>query len=164
MKRILASLMIISVALSVLLIPSEADAKPHQLTYVLPTTDCDGAPLAQADLIEQELIYSQTAMPMPSDTEGSCSEIVDPEPPAGSLSVAVPAIATSVILNLQPGQEYFARIRISAYLNGNWSSWSNQAQFTVPYGRPNVIRLSSNMLDRMEYWEIDASELKFFGS
>lgn len=157
MKYVIATLVL-------LLACGVAEAKPHQLTYVLPIADCDGVELAQADLIEQELIYSQTAMPMPSDTEGPCAEIVDPDPPAGSLSVAVPATATSVILNLQPGQEYYARIRISAYVNGNWSSWSNQAQFTVPYGQPNVIRLSSNMLDRMEYWVIDTSELKFSGS
>lgn len=156
MKKLLIILM--------LFVPMLVFAKPHQLTWVLPTTDCDGVELAQADLIEQELIYSLTAMPMPSDSDGPCAATVDPDPPAGALSVAIPATDTAAVLNLQPGQEYWARIRISAYVNGNWSSWSNQAQFTVPFGRPNVIRLSNNMLDRMEYWTIESSELKFSGS
>jgi hypothetical protein len=149
--------------ISLLFLPLLAFAKPHQLTWVLPTTDCDGEALAQADLIEQELVYRLAAMPMPSDTDGPCAAARDPDAPAGALSVAVPATDTSTILNLQPGQTYWARIRISAYVNGNWSSWSNQAQFTVPYGRPNVIRLSSSKLGRLEYWELTESKLKFGG-
>lgn len=138
-----------------------AFAKPHQLTWAQPVTDCDGETLTQANFLEQELIYSLTPMPMPSDADGPCAVVADPEAPAGSLSVAVPATDESTVLNLQPGQTYYARIRISAYVNGNWSSWSNQAQFTVPYGRPNIIRLSSNKLDRMEYWVLTESKLKF---
>jgi len=147
-----------------LLLCSCALAKPHQLTWVLPIDDCDGGVLTQVDLLEQELVYSQTAMPMPSDTAGPCTGTVDPAAPAGALSVAVPITDTSTVLNLQPGQTYFARIRISAYVNGNWSSWSNQVQFVVPYGRPNVIQLSKSKLGRMEYWEIGKTEMKFFGS
>ena len=140
-----------------------AEAKPQQLSWQHPTDDCDGSALSASDFVEQELIYSQTPMPMPSDSDGPCAPTVDPDGPAGSLSVAVPITDTSVILNLQPGQTYFARSRISSFVSGNWSSWSNQVQFTVPYGRPNVIRMSGSMLDRMEYWLIDTSELKFFG-
>ena len=137
-----------------------AFAKPHQLTWVWPVLDCDNVTLAQADLLESELIYSLTALPMPSDTDGPCAASVDPDAPAGALSVAIPVTDTSVTLNLQPGQTYFARIRVSAYVNGNWSSWSNQTQFIVPYGRPNVIRLSSSLLGRMEYHLIESTELK----
>lgn len=157
MKKILTGI----IALALLLASSLALAKPHQLTWTLPTDDCDGIALTQTDLIEQELIYSLTALPMPSDTDGPCAATVDPDPPAGALSVAVPATDTTVTLNLQPGQEYWARIRISAYVNGNWSSWSNQAQFTVPFGRPNVIRFTNSLLDRWEYYLVETSKLKF---
>ncbi len=147
-----------------LLLCSCAFAKPHQLTWVLPTTDCDDAALPQADLIEQELVYSLTTMPMPSDTDGPCAASVDPDAPAGALSIAVPITDTSTIINLQPGQTYFARIRISAYFNGNWSSWSNQVTFTVPFGRPNVIRFTdSRQIGHWEYTLLETSELRFGG-
>ncbi|MBW2663724.1 MAG: fibronectin type III domain-containing protein [Deltaproteobacteria bacterium] len=112
-------------------------------------TDCEGAALAESDLVESELIYSQSPMPMPSDADGVCAPDADPDAPPGSLSVAIPVTDTAVILNLQPGQTYFARIRVSALIAGNWSSWSNQVQFTVPYGKPNVIRLSAGLIQ----WE-----------
>jgi hypothetical protein len=150
-----------STALLVLLLSSSAFAKPHQLTYVLPVTDCDGEALAQADLIEQELIYSLVAMSMPSDTDGPCAATADPDAPAGAISVPIPAADTSVVLNLQPGQTYFARIRISAYVNGNWSSWSDQVQFTVPFGRPNKIIMSKRGIGQWEYHVLETTELKF---
>ncbi len=147
-----------------LLAPPVSHAKPHQLTWEWPTEDCDGNPLSSADFIEAELIYSLTPMPMTSDTEGTCSVNRDADPPAGALTVPVPLSDTSIILNLQPGQTYYVRIRVSAYVNNNWSSWSNQAEPIAPYGRPNVIRISSSQLGRMEYWAIETSHLKFFGS
>lgn len=148
--------------LLMLFLSTAACAKPHQLTWELPILDCDGELLAGSELIEQELVYSFTAMPMPSDTDGPCATVVDHDAPAGALSVAIPATDTSVSLNLQPGQTYFARIRISAYVDGNWSSWSNQIQFTVPYGRPNTIRLSKRGIGQWEYHVLETTELKFF--
>ena len=117
----------------------------------------EGDPLAAADLFESELIYSSFDMSMPSDADGPCAASVDPDPPAGSISVAVPVTVTSIILNLQPGQTYYARIRVSAYLDSNWSSWSNQVEFTVPYGRPNVIRLAGFL--QLQYEEIGVTQL-----
>ena len=146
------------------LLASAAYAKPHQLTWTWPATDCDGVTLSSADFIESEIVYSFSPMPMPSDTDGPCAIVVDPDAPASATSVPVPLSNSSIILNLQPGQTYYARIRVSAYVDGNWSSWSNQAEFTVPRGRPNVIRLSdAGFLDRWEFYLVESSALKFSG-
>ncbi len=142
------------VTLILLLSTSMCFAKPQILTWEWPVDDCDGEILAQADFIESELIYSLSPMPMPSDTSGPCSANTDPGPPVGALTVPVPITDNSVILNLQPGQTYFARIRGSAYVAGNWSSWSAEHQFTVPYGRPNKFIIGSG-LNRYEYYLIE---------
>lgn len=138
-------------------------AKPQILSWTWPIDDCDGEVLAQSDLRESELIYSAVPMPMPSDSSGPCATAPDPGPPAGSLLVPVPITGTSIILNLQPGQTYYARIRVSAYANGNWSSWSNETVFTVPYGRPNRVIMGSG-LGRIEYYLIEDPVIVLFGS
>ena len=158
MKKLISLLAIFTV----LFMSSACAAAQHQLAWTWPVTNCDETPLDSADFIESELIYSQTAMPMTSDTEGPCSVNRDADPPAGSISMPVPLALNSIILNVQPGQTYFARIRVSAYVDGNWSSWSSQAEFTVPYSRPNIIRFSRNLLDRWEYYAIETSHLNFF--
>lgn len=139
-----------------------AFAKPHMLTWEWPTTDCEGLTIVASDLVESELIYSSVPMPMPSDTDGPCAVTADPDAPAGSLSVPIPVTDNTVILNLHPGQTYYARMRVSAYVDGNWSSWSDQAQFTIPYGRPNKI-IMSNGWNQLEYNLLDVSELEFGG-
>jgi len=159
MKKVIVGI----VGLCLFLTCSIVLAKPHQLTWEWPTTMCPepgetvGAALAEADLVESELIYNTAAMPMPSDAEGSCAEPGDPGAPAGAAVVPIPVTVTSTILNLQPGETYFARMRVSAYVNGNWSSWSNQVQFTVPYGRPNVIRMSQFL--QLTYEEIGVTRV-----
>ncbi len=161
MKKWISVFVLLLASSMFLLASAPANAKPHMLTFEMPTSDCEGGAVTAADLIEAELIYSFTTMPMPSDTDGPCAQVRDPDAPAGSLSVPVPVTDTSVVLNLQPGQQYYARMKVSAFVAGNWSSWSLQAVFTVPYGRPNVIRITGNALGRMEYWLIETSELKF---
>ena len=137
----------------------------HILTWIWPIDNCDQTPLNSADFIESELIYSTVEMPMTSDREGGCSDNRDADPPAGSLSVPIPLATNSIQLNnLQPGEAYFARIRVSAYQNGNWSSWSRQAKFTIVLTRPNIIRFSTAMLDRWEYHTIGISHMEFFRS
>ena len=126
-------------------------AKPQILSWAWPTTDCDGIVLTAADLIESDLIYSTTPMPMPSDADGPCAATADPDAPASATSVSVPVTDTSIILNLKPGETYFARIRVNAYVAGNWSSWSAQKQFTIPYGRPDRVILSNNWFQ----WEAE---------
>lgn len=151
--------------LLVILLSGCAFAKPHQLSWTWPTTNCDATALDAADMIESELIYSTTAMPMPSDTLGPCDEATpDPDAPAGALSVAIPLSDNTVTLNLQPGQTYYARIRVSAYVNGNWSAWSGQAQFTVPYGRPHRVIISDGgLLNSWTFETVSTSDLKFGG-
>ena len=145
MKKILIML---AVALP-LLLSCAANAKPQIVTWEWPTTDCDSTILAQADLIESEIIYDTSPMPMPSDTVGACDAVGDPDAPAGATVIPVSVADNSVILNLHPGTTYFARMRVSAYVAGNWSSWSTSHQFTVPYGRPNRVIMGA-MLDRWE--------------
>ena len=129
-----------------------AQAKPQVVSWALPTQDCDGIALAQADLMSFELIYSLTEMPMPSDTAGPCGATEDPEAPAGAITVPVPLTETSVLLNLQPGQTYYFRARVSAYVDGNWSNWSVQISKTVPYGRPDrVIVSDGNPLNHLTF-------------
>jgi hypothetical protein len=144
---------------------SPAEAKPHQLSWDWPVDNCDGTALDAADMIESELIYSTSPMPMPSDTDGPCAATPDPDAPSSATVVPIPLSDNIVTLNLQPGQQYYARIRVSAYINSNWSAWSGQVAFTVPYGRPNRIQLSAgnSPLDKYEFVTVSTSKLKFGG-
>ena len=128
-----------------------AQAKPQIVSWTWPTTDCDGLVMTSDDLIASDLIYSTTPMPMPSDIDGPCAVTPDPDAPASAISVSVPIADTSVILNLKPGETYFARIRVIAYVAGNSSAWSAQKQFTIPYGRPDRVILSNNWFQ----WEAE---------
>lgn len=145
-----------------LFVPMLAVAKPHQLSWTWPVDTCDGAALSVGELIEAELIYSLVHMSMPSDGAGPCAEPGDPEAPPGAITVPISMPDTTVTLNLQPGQTYYARIRVSAYLAGNWSAWSAEATFTVPYGRPNRVIFTFNGL-QYEYDLIDGTKLNFRG-
>lgn len=157
-------------AAATVLLSACAFAKPHQLTWVWPVEYCPepgqtaGDPLSTSDLVESELVYSLSPMPMPSDSAGPCSATADPDAPAGAISVPITIPDTAVTLNLQPGTTYYARIRVAAPIAGNWSSWSNQVQFTVPYGRPNVIQLSfgHSPLDKHRFVLVESTELRFF--
>lgn len=130
---------------------SMAQAKPQILSFKMPTVDCDGLVLAQSDLIESNLIYDIVPMPMPSDSAGPCAQTADPGPPAGATVVPIPVTDTTVILNLKPGEHYFARMNVSAYLAGNWSAWSVQYEFTVPYGRPDRVVIADNGVQFISY-------------
>lgn len=155
------SMITIALMFMALFVFTDADAKPHQLTIEWPVTTCDGDALALTDLVEAELIYDEIVISMPSDTAGPCPGGIDPDAPAGIPVVDVPVTATAtttVILNLQPGQTYYTRARVSAYFNDWWSSWSTPIQFTVPYGRPNVIRLSG--LFQLQYEEIGVTHIQ----
>lgn len=158
MKRSLLVVLTAVMLAAVFFMPTEAEAKPHQLSWTWPTDNCDGTALDPGDLMESELIYSLSPMPMPSDTDGACEPTGDPGPPAGALTVPIPITDNVVQLNLQPGQTYYARIRVSAYNSTNWSVWSGQVQFTVPYGRPNRVILSDGW-KRWEYYPISYSVL-----
>ncbi len=137
----------------------------HGLSWTWPVTNCDQSVLDSADFITSELIYSITEMPMSSDSGDTCGG-TDGDPPLGSLSVNIPLDTDAIVLNnLQPGQTYYARIRVSAYSEDNWSSWSQQAVFTVAYSRPNIIKFTrASKLARYEYYEIKTTHLKLFGS
>lgn len=143
MRYILSALLMIA---ALLLYSPDVDAKPQIITWTMPTTDCDGAALAQSDLIEFEIIYSTSPMPMPSDTTGPCDPTADPEAPAGAITVPVPVTETSKILNLQPGQTYYFRGRVSAYIDGNWASWTPEISKTIPYGRPDRFIIADGKL------------------
>ena len=150
MRKLLTALMVVPV-IALLLVSMPAEAKPQIVSWTMPTSDCDGVALAQADLIEFELIYSTTPMPMPSDTAGPCDATPDPEAPAGAITVPVPVTETSTILNLHPGQTYYFRARISAYIDGNWSAWATEISKTVPYGRPDRVIVSDGRLQYTSY-------------
>ena len=151
MKKILLTILLC-------VITSCAYAKPHSLTWQLPTTDCDGVPLFGVDFIEQEIIYDTSPMPMPSDSTGPCFGTPDPDAPPSATVESILPTDTVITLNLQPGQTYYARARVSAYVNGNWSAWSTETQFTVPYGRPNKIQFTK-WWERFEYYEIGVTSL-----
>lgn len=131
MKRILLALLL-TVALA-----STALAKPQDLSWTWPTTDCDGAPLSQADWVSGEIIYDVSPMPMPSDAGGPCTGTPDPDGPVSSTSVATTS-ATTITLNLQPGVTYYARIRTCYNTPTNCSNWSAEVSFVVPYGKPGA--------------------------
>jgi len=158
MKKCISTIVLMS---AMLMLAATACAKPHQLAIQWPVTDCDGDPVVATDLFESELIYSTSAMPMPSDIDGDCAQPGDPDAPAGALSVPVPVVDSAVTINLQPGQTYYARIRVSTFIAGNWSAWSNQVQFTVPYGRPTRVIFGSNSVLRWEADMIGTTRLRF---
>jgi hypothetical protein len=128
-----------------------AFAKPQIVSWEMPTGNCDATTLDAADLLEFELIYDTEPMPMPSDTTGPCDEAADPEAPSTATTVPVPVTETSTILNLQPGVTYYFRARVSAYIEGNWSSWSVQISKTVPYGRPDRVLVTDGGFKRWEF-------------
>lgn len=113
-----------------------AYAKPQDLSWSWPANDCDGAALAVTDLVEAEIAVDTSPMPMPSDTAGPCDVTPDPDAPTTAAVTPVPMPDTSITLNLQPGVTYYARIRVSAGVAGNWSAWSSQISFQVPHGKP----------------------------
>jgi len=137
-----------------LILACTATAKPQIVSWSWPTTDCEGATLAQSDLVESELIFDLAPMPMPSDSDGPCAVTNDPDSPAGAVVVPIDIADTSTILNLKPGETYFARIRVASFVLGNWSVWSSEHQFTVPYGRPNRVIISAAFGN----WEADLIE------
>lgn len=126
----------VALFLGLLSLSSVACAKPQVLSWNWPTTDCDGVTLAVTDLVASEVAVDTAPMDMPSDTAGACSGADDPAAPATATVTDVPMPDTSITLNLQPGVTYYARIRVSAYVAGNWSVWSSQVSFQVPYGKP----------------------------
>ncbi len=140
-----------TVCLLLFLMTGAVNAKPQIVAWEWPTTDCDGLVILQADLIASDLIYSTSPMPMPSDSAGNCATDPDPDAPATATSVSVTITDTSMLLNLRPGKTYYARMRVSAYVVGNWSAWSDELQFTVPYGRPNRVILSDGWFQ----WEAE---------
>lgn len=129
-------------------------AKPHTLSWEWPVDTCEGDPMVLTDLLDAELIYSTSPMPMQQDVDGPCVGL-NAAAPAGSISVPIPVTPdTFVTLNLQPGQTYYARMRVSAFTDGNLSGWTEQLEFVVPFGRPNVIRFTDRA-GQLTYWEID---------
>ena len=141
MKKLLIALLFVPM-IALLFMSTSAEAKPQIVSWTMPTADCDGLVLIQSDLIEFEVIYSTSPMPMPSDSAGPCASADDPEAPAGSITVPVPVTETSTILNLHPGETYYLRARVSAYVDGNWSSWAVEINKTVPYGRPDRVLIA----------------------
>ena len=115
-----------------------AFAKPQALSWTWPTSDCDGTAMVVTDLLASEVAVDTAPMPMPSDSAGPCSGTPDPDAPASAMVTPVNMPDTTITLNLQPGVTYYARIRVSAYVAGNWSSWSSQVSFQVPYGKPGA--------------------------
>lgn len=129
-----------------LLFSAAGFAKPQIVGWTNPTTNCDGDSLTDADLISYEIAYSISPMPVPSDTGGSCDQSQpDPDVLTGATVATLSGPATNAILNLQPGQRYYVRIRVDAYIAGNWSSWSGEAAIDVPYGRPERVIISDGM-------------------
>lgn len=134
-------------------------AKPQIIAWQWPATDCDALTLDQSDLVEAEMMYRQTSMPMPSDEAGSCASVVDPDAPADATVIAIDVANNTKILNLKPGQTYFLRMRVSAYVVDNWGSWSVEKIFTVPYGRPDriivslgIVRFTSELISDPIIW------------
>ena len=125
--------------IAVLLISTSAYAKPQVVGWTWPISDCDGVVIAASDLRDAVFIYDVNPMPMPSDTDGPCTVTPDPDAPVSATSESITVTQTQVTLNLMPGMTYYARIRVSAFVDGNWSNWSSEYQFTVPYGKPNRI-------------------------
>lgn len=152
MKRLFLTLALLAVSVC-------SFAKPQIVSWEMPTGDCDGGSLTQADLLEFELIYDTAPMPMPSDSAGPCDATGDPEAPASATTVPVPVTETSTILNLQPGVTYYFRARVSAFVDGNFSSWSVQISKTVPYGRPDRVIVSDGGFERWEF-ELVEEEIK----
>lgn len=140
----------IAIAAFMLASPAPAQAKPHQITWTWPTTNCDATALAESDFLSSEMIYSTSPMPMVQDTVGQCDPTAFDEPaPVGAIVVPIDVTSNVVQLNLKPGQTYYVRMNVTAYTVGNTSSWSAEYQFTVPYGRPTRILIA----DGWQRWE-----------
>ena len=122
-----------------LLAASNAFAKPHTLGWNWPGVDCEGTAIAASDLRGAVIAYDVNPMPMPSDTDGECAIADDPDAPAAATVVPVPVTQSKITLNLMPGMTYYARFRVSVFIASNWSNWSVEKEFTVPYGKPNGI-------------------------
>lgn len=123
-------------AIFLLLMSSVVFAKPHVLLWDWPVQDCEGSLIIESNLLEAEIAYDVNPMPMPSDTDGECAPTIDPSAPQSATVALIPVTANFYELNLKPGETYYARIRVSTFLSGNWSSWSAEKEFTVPFGRP----------------------------
>ena len=119
-----------------LLVAADVFAKPQDLSWNWPTVNCDGEAMSLSDLVVGEVAVDTSPMVMPSDTAGPCSGTDDPAAPVTAIVAPVTPDQTTVTVNLQPGVTYYARIRVSAYIDGNWSSWSQEKAFIVPYGKP----------------------------
>ena len=135
-KKLLVYLVLCAILFGGFLLGTYAQAKPQDLSWQWPTSNCDAEPMVQADLRQAEIAVSEAPMPMPSDTNGDCAEPNDPDAPATATVTPVDVNVTSITLNLQPGITYYARMRVSAYQDGNWSAWSDEIQFVVPFGKP----------------------------
>lgn len=122
--------------LALLLYPLIAMSKPHGLSWAWPTTDCDDMPLAIGDFVAAEIAIDTSPMPMPSDTNPACGPETDPDAPPSATIYPVTPPDTAMDINLQPGVTYYARIRAASHVTGNWSDWSSEKEFTVPYGKP----------------------------
>ena len=120
-----------------LMLCGSAFAKPQSLSWTWPTGNCDGTALDAADFVASEIAYDVNPMPMPSDDSGPCADSDGDAPATATIEPVDVTASPGITLNLMPGMTYYARIRLSAYVAGNWSSWSTEHQFTVPYGKPN---------------------------
>jgi len=122
---------------AMLMLSTAVMAKPQTLAWTWPTTNCDGDALTNAEFTSTELIYDVNPMPMPEDDSGPCAG-ENTSAPASATVVQITDFSINMItLNLMPGMTYYARMRLEANVPGNWSSWSGQLTFTVPYGKPN---------------------------
>jgi len=122
------------------LLPAIAMARPVELFFALPTTDCAGDPINAADYESLEIYFD--TIPIPA-SDIACPTAADPVdiPPGGATVLTVlDTTTTSITTDLAPGT-YYARMRGRAA--GLWSNLSNQSSQVIPEATrppPQVLR------------------------
>lgn len=106
------------------------------LTWDLPTTYCDGTALDATRLGTLEIYWDTNPIPGPAAEDPDCPETALPAP-EGFAPIAVPAGQTQVKVDVDPGQTYYARVRVSD-TDGNWSSLTKQISTTIPFAMPRA--------------------------
>ena len=125
-----------ALAFALLLFGAPVWAGQAEISWQLPTENCDGSTIDPAGMQALELYVGTGNIPAQDVPCPDPDEPVDP-PPTGGTVVDVVNLdpgQTSITLDLADGVTYFFRMRIR--VNGEWSNLSNQVSKDLPFPVP----------------------------